>query len=191
MPRDTIERAVKKGAGEIGGDNWEPVRYEGYGPGGVAILIEGLTDNRTRTVGDLRLAMSKYGGNLGSAGCVGFLFEPKGHVIVAAEGASEDKVMDAAINAGAEDVIPPDGEDGVWTIYTQVPAFQSVKDAVEAAGLKIEEAQLGMVPTTRTLVRGEDARKLLAMIDAIEDLDDVQKVYANFDIPDEELASIQ
>jgi YebC/PmpR family DNA-binding regulatory protein len=193
MPRDTIERAIKKGAGEIGGDNWEQVRYEGYGPGGVAVLIEALTDNRTRTVGDLRLAMGKYGGNLGQAGCVGFLFEPKGRIIIAAEGTDEERVMEAAIEAGADDVVSPEpgDEGGVFTIYTMVAGFQGVKDALESSGLKIEEAQLTMIPGTRTEVRGEDARKLLAMIDAIEDLDDVQKVHANFDIPDEELAALQ
>jgi YebC/PmpR family DNA-binding regulatory protein len=191
MPRDTIERAVKKGAGEIGGDNWEPVRYEGYGPGGVAILIEALTDNRTRTVGDIRLAMSKYGGNLGQAGCVGFLFEPKGQIVIAGENATEDKLMEIAAEAGAEDVQAPEGEGGVWTISTPVPAFQAVKEAVEAAGITIEEAQLAMIPSTRTEVRGDNVTKLLAMIDAIEDLDDVQKVYSNFDIPDDELAALE
>ncbi len=191
MPRDTIERAIKKGAGEIGGDNWEQVRYEGYGPGGVAILIEGLTDNRTRTVGDLRLVMGKFGGNLGQAGCVGFLFEPRGQIVIAGENATEDRLMEIAVEAGADDVQAPEGEDGIWTVLTPVPAFQAVKDAIEAAGIKIEEAQLTMIPSTRTEVRGEDARKLLAMIDGIEDLDDVQKVHANFDIPDEELAGLQ
>jgi YebC/PmpR family DNA-binding regulatory protein len=190
MPRDTIERAIKKGAGEVGGDNWEQVRYEGYGPGGVAILIEALTDNRTRTVGDLRLAMSKYGGNLGQAGCVGFLFEPKGQIVIAGENATEDTLMEIAVEAGADDVQAPEGEGGVWAISTPVPAFQTVKESLEAAGITIEEAQLTMVPSTRTEVRGENASRLLAMIDAIEDLDDVQKVHANFDIPDDELAAL-
>jgi YebC/PmpR family DNA-binding regulatory protein len=197
MPRDTIERAIKKGAGEVGGDNWEHVRYEGYGPGGVAILIEGLTDNRTRTVGDLRLAMGRFGGNLGQAGCVGFLFEPKGQILVPAAAATEDQIMEAAIAAGADDVEggPPEGgpvgPDDFWTIYTQVAQFQAVKDALEAAGIKIEEANLAMLPTTKVEVRGNDAKKLLAMLDAVEDLDDIQKVYANFDIPDEELAALE
>jgi YebC/PmpR family DNA-binding regulatory protein len=189
MPRDTIDRAIKKGAGEIG-DDWEPVRYEGYGPGGVAILVDALTDNRTRTVGDLRLAFGKYGGNLGAAGCVGFMFEAKGQIFLSGENASEDAVMNAAIDAGAEDVEPP-ADGGVWTISTPPAAFQAVKDALERAGLKIEEAQLAMVPSTRTEVRGDDARKVLALIDAVEDLDDVQKVYANFDIPDADLAALE
>jgi YebC/PmpR family DNA-binding regulatory protein len=189
MPRDTIERAIKKGAGEIGGESWENVRYEGYGPGGVAILIDALTDNRTRTVGDLRLAMGKYGGNLGSAGCVGYMFEAKGQIVVAGS-VTEEKLMEAAINAGAEDVAAPEGDEGVWEITTAPGEFQTVKDGLEAAGVKIEEAQLAMVPTTRVTVAAENATKLLALIDAVEDLDDVQKVYANFDLSDEDLAKL-
>jgi YebC/PmpR family DNA-binding regulatory protein len=191
MPRDTIERAIKKGAGEIGGENWEPVRYEGYGPGGVAILIDALTDNRTRTVGDLRLVFGKYGGNLGAAGCVGFMFEPRGQVLISPEGAGEEKVMDAAIQAGADDVSPPDGEGGFWMVATAPGSFQAVKESLERAGLKIEEAQLAMVPSTRVEVRGEDARRVLALIEAVEDLDDVQKVYANFEIPESEMAGLE
>jgi YebC/PmpR family DNA-binding regulatory protein len=190
MPRDTIERAIKKGAGAIGGESWEPVRYEGYGPGGVAILVDALTDNRTRTVGDLRLAFGKYGGNLGSAGSVSYMFEPRGQIVVAAEGASEETVMDSAIAAGATDVEPPESEEGAWMVVTSPAQFQAVKEALEGVKLKIEEAGLAMVPTTRTSIRGEDARKLLALIDAVEDLDDVQKVYANFDIPDEEMSQL-
>ena len=117
MPRDTIERAIKKGAGEIGGENWEQVRYEGYGPGGAAILVDALTDNRTRTVGDLRLVFGKYSGNLGSTGCVSYLFEHKGQIIISGS-AGEDAVMEAAINAGAEDVASPEDEEGVWTVTT-------------------------------------------------------------------------
>jgi YebC/PmpR family DNA-binding regulatory protein len=191
MPRDTIERLIKKGSGEIGGDAWERVRYEGYGPGGVAVLVDALTDNRTRTVGDLRLAFGKFGGNLGAAGCVGYLFETRGQILLSAEGATEDAVMNAAIDAGADDVEAPAEDGGVWAVTTPPAAFQSVKDALEKAGLKIEEAQLAMIPTTRTEVRGEDARKVLALIDAVDDLDDVQKVYANFDIPDSELAALE
>lgn len=190
MPRDTIERAIKKGAGEIGGANWEPVRYEGYGPGGVAILIDALTDNRTRTVGDLRLHLGKFGGNLGSAGCVSYMFEAKGLIIVPGT-VGEEQMMEAAINAGADDVGPPEGEGGVWTISTAPAAFQPVKDGLEAAGMKIEEAQIAMVPTTRTEVRGDNLKKLLALIDAVEDLDDVQKVYTNLEVPDDELANLE
>lgn len=205
MPRDTIERAIKKGAGELGGDNYEPVRYEGYGPGGVAIIVDALTDNRTRTVGDLRLAFGKYGGNLGNSGCVGYMFEAKGQIIVSTiqhdetdrkakpvpRGELSEKIMEAAINAGADDIEEPEGgeEESQWTILTPVPSFQPVKEALEAAMIKIAEAQIAMVPTMRTHVRGDDAKKLLSLIDAVEDLDDVQKVWANFDFDDHGLLS--
>ncbi|MBX3376032.1 MAG: YebC/PmpR family DNA-binding transcriptional regulator [Phycisphaeraceae bacterium] len=206
MPRDTIERAIKKGAGELGGDNYEPVRYEGYGPGGVAIIVDALTDNRTRTVGDLRLAFGKYGGNLGNSGCVGYMFEAKGQIIVSTiqhdesdrkakpipRGELSEKIMEAAINAGADDIEEPETgeEESQWTILTPVPAFQPVKEALEAAKIKIAEAQIAMVPTMRTQVRGEDAKRLLALIDAVEDLDDVQKVWANFDLDESEVAAL-
>jgi len=190
MPRDTIERAIKKGAGEVGGESWENVRYEGYGPGGVALLIDALTDNRTRTVGDLRLVMSKYGGNLGNTGCVAYMFDAKGQIIVAGS-VSEEAIMEAAVNAGAEDVAPPEGEEGVWAITTAPGDFQAVKDGLEAAGITIEEAVLAMVPTMRVNSSGEDAKKLLALIEGIDELDDVQKVYANYDISDEDLAKLQ
>jgi YebC/PmpR family DNA-binding regulatory protein len=190
MPRDTIERAIKKGAGEIGGEAWEKVRYEGYGPGGVAVLIDALTDNRTRTVGDLRLQMGRFGGNLGAAGCVSYLFETKGQIVVAGS-VPEEQMMEAAIEAGAEDVAPPDGDEGAWVVTTGPTDFQRVKDRLEGAGIAIEQAEIAMIPTTRVSVSGEDARKLLSLVDAIEDLDDVQKVYTNSEIPAEELARLE
>jgi YebC/PmpR family DNA-binding regulatory protein len=193
MPRDTIERAIKKGAGEIGGESWERVRYEGYGPGSVAVLVDALTDNRTRTVGDLRLVFGKHGGNLGSAGSVGYMFEPRGQIALAGAGLSEERVMEAAIAAGADDVEAPEaaeGTGGVWMVSTAPGAFQSVKEALEAAQLKIEEASLVMVPTMQVQTSGENARKLLALVEGVEDLDDVQKVYTNADIPAEELARL-
>jgi YebC/PmpR family DNA-binding regulatory protein len=190
MPRDTIERAIKKGAGEIGGDEWEPVRYEGYGPGGVAILVDALTDNRTRTVGDLRLVFGRYGGNLGQSGSVGYMFEPKGQILLNGENLSEDAVMEAAIEAGAEDAAAPEAGSGIWTITTAPTEFQNVKERLETAGHKIEEAQIAMLPTMRVEIRGDDARKLLALLESVEDLDDVQKVYSNFDIPESELAAL-
>lgn len=207
MPRDTIERAVKKGAGELGDENYEPIRYEGYGPAGVAIIVEALTNNRTRTVGDLRLVFSKYGGNLGNSGCVSYMFEPKGQIVISTIQHDEsdkrakpvpreplsEKIMEAAINAGADDIEEPEaGEDeSQWTILTPVPAFQPVKDAIELAKVKIADAQLAMIPNMRTQVRGEDAKKLLALIDGVEDLDDVQKVWTNMDIPDSEMAGLE
>lgn len=191
MPRDTIERAIKKGAGAGSGESYEPVRYEGYGPGGAAVIVDGLTDNRTRTVGDVRLAFGKYGGNVGSTGCVAYMFESRGQIFISAEGAPGDKVMDAAIEAGAEDVEPPEGEDEPWTVLTTVQVFPAVKDRLEAAGknagFSIAEAALTMIPTLRVTLLGDDAKKLAAMVEALEDNDDVQKVYTNADIPDGEL----
>jgi YebC/PmpR family DNA-binding regulatory protein len=192
MPRDTIDRLIKKGSGEIGGESWEKVRYEGYGPGGVAILVDALTDNRTRTVGDLRLQFGKFGGNLGAAGCVGYMFETRGQILVAGS-VPEDRIMEAAINAGAQDAsrAGDEGEDGFWTVTTAPTEFQMVKNGLEAAGITIEEAQIAMIPTTRVSVAADDARKLLSLIDAVEDLDDVQKVYTNSEISDEELAKLE
>ncbi|MBS0191871.1 MAG: YebC/PmpR family DNA-binding transcriptional regulator [Phycisphaerales bacterium] len=180
MPRDTIERAIQKGAGGGSGDNYEPVRYEGYGPGGVAIIVDALTDNRTRTVGDLRLAFGNHGGNLGNSGSVGFMFQAKGRILVDAPQASEDRMMELAIEAGADDCIKPDDPaEEPWTILCAVTQFQSVKDATERAGLKIAEAEIAMVANDSVTVSGEAAEELSELIDAIEDLDDVQKVYTN------------
>lgn len=193
MPRDTIARAIKKGAGELLGENWEGVRYEGYGPGGAAIIVETLTNNRTRTAGDLRLQFGKFGGNLGSIGCVAFMFESRGQILVPAAGLTEERVMEAAIEAGADDVQPPaepEDEDAAWLVLTAPTAFQRVKERLEAAKLPISEAQIAMIPSTRVEARGEQAKNLVDLVDGLEELDDVQKVWSNFDIPDEELAKL-
>lgn len=200
MPRDTVERAIQKGAG--GGDmsNYENVRYECYGPGGVAIIIDALTDNRTRTATDVRLAFSTYGGNLGASGCVAYMFQQRGQIFVDGKPPAEDRrskeqpkplseerVMEVAMEAGALDVEAPDDPDEpLWTIVTDVASFNSVKAAVEAAGLPITDAQLSMIPENSVAVAGENAKSLIALIDAIEESDDVQKVYTNADIADEE-----
>lgn len=182
MPRDTIERAIQKGAG--GGDTstYETVRYEGYGPGGVAILVDALTDNRTRTITDVRLAFTKAGGNVGATGCVAYMFQSKGEIQVVAKGVSEDKIMEVAIEAGADDVRPPSDlqdEDDVWTILTSVPAFITVKDAIEKAGFKVGSAELAMIPDNTTAVAGEQGEVLGELVDSLEELDDVQKVWTN------------
>ncbi len=190
MPRDTIERAVKKGAGELGAENYEEVRYEAYGPAGVAIIVDALTNNRTRTAADLRSIFSKHGGNLGQSGSVAFQFESRGQIAISGAGLDADRVMEVAIEAGAEDIREPEGADLPWMIYTEPTQFQAVKEAVEAAGLKIEEASLTMLPSVTVSVAGDDAAKNLRLIDALEDNDDVQKVYANFEIPDDELAAL-
>lgn len=188
MPRDTVERAIKKGAG--GGDtaNYETIRYEGYAPGGVAIIIDSLTDNRTRTITDVRLAFSDHDGNVGNSGCVAYLFQPRGEILVEAKGLSEDRVMELVIDAGAMDAQAPDDDSGVWTILTEVPAFNTVKEKLEKAGLTITQAELSMIPDNTVMVRGEQAKQVLELVEALEDLDDVQKVYTNADIADEDLA---
>ncbi|HLO40325.1 MAG TPA: YebC/PmpR family DNA-binding transcriptional regulator [Phycisphaerales bacterium] len=185
MPRDTIERNVRKGAGEKDGTGYETIRYEGYGPGGVAIIIDALTDNRTRTVTFLRDALTKYGGNLGNSGCVAYNFDHRGQIILRAQGLTQDRVMDLAIDAGAADVenpSDPEEEGATYTIYTDIQSFQAVKEKLEAAGLTIEEAQLAMVPQTRTTVSGEIAKDNIELLEVIEDIDDVQKVYTNLDV---------
>jgi YebC/PmpR family DNA-binding regulatory protein len=169
------------------------VRYEGYGPGGVAILVDTLTDNRTRTVNELRTAFSKSGGNLGNSGCVAYLFDTRGQILISAEGVGEERMMEAAIEAGATDVQAPepeDDDDGYWTLTTEPTEFQAVKDAIEDAGFKISEAWIAMVPQNTVSLRGDDARKLMNLIDVLEDHDDAQKVYTNADIPDDELAAL-
>lgn len=193
MPRDTIERAIKKGAGGEDLSNYESVRYECYGPGGTAIIVDALTDNRTRTVGHVRDAFTKYGGNVGASGCVAYLFSHRGQIVIDGTGISEERLMEVAVDAGADDVVAPEdlaAEDASWIVYAEPVAFQQVKEKLETAGLKITEAQLAMIPQTRTTVRGEVAKDNLELIEALEDIDDVQKVYTNLDVPDDELASL-
>jgi len=193
MPRDTIERAIKKGAGGASTENFETVRYEGYGPGGVAIIVDALTDNRTRTVGDVRLAFSRAGGNLGASGCVAYLFDHRGEIVVKAGGVAEDAMMEVAIDAGAVDVISPDDpteDDAVYVVLTEPTGFQGVKDAIERAKFVIREAQFSMIPQNRVEVRGEAAKTNIEIVEELEELDDVQKVFSNFTIPDDEAAKL-
>jgi len=184
MPRDTIERAVKKGAGELGADAYESIRYEGYGPGGVAVIVDALTDNRTRTVGEVRLAFTKFGGNLGASGCVAYLFEQKGQFTLPEEKATEEKIMSAALEAGADDAWL---DEGVWTITCPPTDFIAVKEALEAAGLETDSSEITMIPGTLTEVTGDAVAKAVRLIDALEDNDDVQKVYTNMDASAEAL----
>lgn len=191
MPRDTIERAIQKGAG--GGDtsSYENTRYEGYAAGGVAVIVDALTDNRTRTVGDVRLAFGNHEGNLGNSGCVAYLFDHRGQITLDGKGVSEDRLMEVAVDAGADNLEPSgDGDDRVWTVTTPPTQFQAVKEAIEKAGFTITEAQLAMVPQNRVEVRGDAARHVLELVEALEELDDVQKVWANFEIPDDEVEKL-
>jgi YebC/PmpR family DNA-binding regulatory protein len=185
MPLENIERAIKKGTGELEGVNYEEISYEGYGPNGVALFIETLTDNQNRTVADLRHTLGKHNGSLGTSGSVAWQFERKGQVFLDASAHSEDAVFEAALESGAEDVAR-DGDEFVVT--TDVTAFHTLQDGLREAGLTISEAELTMIPTNEVSVEGKDAEKLLRLLDALDDLDDVQKVHTNADIDETALA---
>ncbi|OAN18438.1 hypothetical protein A3K86_05990 [Photobacterium jeanii] len=187
MTRDTINRAVSRGAGGEGEDDMETVIYEGYGPGGTAVMVECMTDNRNRTVSGVRHAFSKSGGNLGTDGSVNYLFEKKG-VISYAPGLDEDAVMEAALEGGADDVETAD--DGAIDVYTTPADFGPVKDALDAAGFEAANAEVTLVPSTKAELDADTAPKLLRLIDALEDQDDVQEVYHNGDISDEVAAQL-
>ena len=187
MTRDTIDRAVARGAGTNDADNVEELTYEGYAPGGIAILIEVMTDNRNRTVAEVRHAFSKRGGNLGTDGSVAYLFTRKGQITFA-PGVDEDRVMDVALEAGAEDMVAHD--DGSLDITTAWEEVGAVKSALEEAGLSPEEAEVTMVASLSVPVDAAGAETIIALVDALEDLDDVQNVYTNVDIPDQVLDAL-
>jgi len=186
MKRDTIDNAVKRGAGDLDGDNYEEVRYEGYGLGGTAIMVDCLTDNRNRTVSDVRHAFSKHGGNLGTDGSVSYMFSKQGFISFAS--GDEDAIMEVAIESGADDVITND--DGSIDVMTAPDDFFSVKDALIANNLNPEHSQITMEPTNRIELNLEDAEKFMKLIDRLEDLDDTQDVYHNADISDELMAQL-
>lgn len=182
MKKDTIEKAIARGAGNNEGDNYENLSYEGYGPGGVAVLVDCLTDNKNRTVGEVRHAFTKHGGNLGTSGSVAYLFDKKGQMIFG-DNVGEDELMEAALEAGAEDVVNHD--DGSFEILTAPEEFITVKEAIVEAGFKPENAEVAMLPSTQAELDADDGAKVLRLIERLEDLDDVQNVYTNADIPDE------
>jgi YebC/PmpR family DNA-binding regulatory protein len=182
MTKDTVERAVKRGTGELEGVHYEEARYEGYGPGGVAVMVECATDNRTRTVGEVRHVFAKHGGNLGTDGSVSYLFKKTG-VVTFAPGSPEDPVMTAALEAGADDVVTD--SDGTVEVLTAPEAFAAVRQAMERAGLKYEHAEIQQRAATAVGLTGEKALQTLKLLEALEDLDDVQHVYSNADFPDE------
>lgn len=186
MPADNVDRAIKKGTGELEGVNYEESTYEGYGPGGVAIFIEALTDNANRTVADVRHALGRHGGSLGTSGSVAWQFDRKGQIYVSAERYHEDAVLEAALMAGAEDV-KREGDEFVVT--TTVQGFHEVQDGLKEAGVEFSEAELSMIPQNEISVEGKDAEKLMKLLDALEELDDVQKVHSNADIDDAVLAA--
>ena len=186
MPKNNIDRAIERGSGGGEGDNIEEIRYEGYGQGGVAILVVCMTDNRNRSVSDVRSAFSKGGGNMGESGCVSWMFHQKGMFIFDRTDTNEDALMDAALEAGAEDVQDkPDA--GCIEVTCEPTDFAQVQDALEAAGLTAQVAEVSWIPENTVAIEGEAAGKLLALIERLEDLDDVQNVYANFDISDAEM----
>ena len=184
MPKDTMMNAVKRGTGEIAGAAIEDISYEGYGPGGVAIFIQAQTDNRTRTVAEIRHMFNKNGGNLGETGSVGWMFQKKGAILIDSTAADEEKLMELALEAGAEDV---SGDEESWEVVTSPEDFNSVLDAVKAAGIEPLSAEIVMRPTNSVRVTGATAQQVIRLVEALEDHDDVASVAANFDIPAEEM----
>lgn len=183
MPKDNVERAIKKGTGGMEGVTYEEIVYEGYGPGGVAVLVEVMTDNRNRTVSDVRSIFTKCNGNMGEAGCVAWMFDQKG-LILFPKSVDFDQLFEAALEVGADDVVE---EDEQIEVLTNPAAFMEVRDALEKAGFKPDSAEITMIPQTMIKLDGKNAENMLKMMDRLEDNDDVQNVYANFDISSEEM----
>jgi len=182
MPKDNCERAIKKGTGELEGVNYEEIIYEGYGPGGAAVLVESLTDNKNRAVADIRHIFSKCGGNLGENGCVAYMFDKKGLIEVPKDGVEEDQLMEMALDAGAEDIRD---EEGIYEVITDPQAFEAVKEALDAGAITYELAEVTMIPQTYTELSGKEADQMIRLMDMLEDCEDVQKMHTNADIPDE------
>jgi YebC/PmpR family DNA-binding regulatory protein len=184
MPKDTMMNAIKRGTGEIAGAAIEDITYEGYGPGGVAVFVECQTDNRTRTVAEIRHIFAKHGGNLGESGSVAWMFQKKGTIIIDKNAADEEKMMELALEAGAEDVA---GDEDTWEVITSPEDFNTVLDAVKAANIEPLSSDVAMRPTNSVQVTGSMAQQVLRLMEALEDNDDVSNVAANFDIPAEEM----
>jgi len=185
MPADNIKRAIMKGTGELEGVTYDEITYEGYGPGGVAILLEVLTDNRNRTVSELRHIFSRNGGNIGESGCVAWMFNRKGYLVVERSQTSEDNLLDIILDAGAEDL----REDGSnYEIFTPPDKYEDVVEALESANIEIAASNLGQIPQNYVKLEGKQAQQLLRLMEELEDHDDVQNVWANFDIDEEEIA---
>jgi len=182
MPKDTSDRAVKKGTGELEGVNYEEILYEGYGPGGVAVLVECLTDNRNRTIAEVRHAFGKAGGNVGTDGCVAWMFDKKGLITVSKEESDEETLMELALDAGAEDIIE---ETDSFDIITDPSDFDAVQEAIDAAEIKYELAEITMIPQNLTKVEGKEAEQMIKFMEVLDDSDDIQNFYCNADIPDD------
>jgi YebC/PmpR family DNA-binding regulatory protein len=184
MPSDNITRAIKKGTGELEGTTYEELLLEGYGPGGVAILVEGSTDNRNRTVSEIRHLFTKNGGNLGGAGSVAYMFKPKGVIAIAAEKTTEEKLMEIALEAGADDI---EAESQGFTVYTTQQSFEAVRDAIKKAGIEPDEAEIKKLADNNIALEGAKAQQLLKLVEALDDHDDVQNVWDNSDISEKEM----
>jgi YebC/PmpR family DNA-binding regulatory protein len=187
MPADNIDRAIKKGTGELEGVTYEEIVYEGYGPGGAAVLVEVMTDNKNRTVGEIRKVFSRHGGNMGESGCVGFLFEKRGHIAVDASKVDEERLMSVALDAGAEDM---QQEEGVFAVTTAPRDLEKVRQAIVKAGIQPTVAEITMLPKSTVKLEGKAAEQMLKLREEMEEHDDVQHVYANFDIPEEIMAAL-
>ena len=187
MPKDNIERAIKKGTGELEGVNYEESIYEGYGPGGAAVLIESLTDNKNRTVADIRHIFSKAGGSMGESGCVAWMFDQKGYIAVENKAVDEEALMEAALDAGAEDIREDDSN---FEVITAPEDFEAVKTAIDSASIPYLAAEVTMLPQSTTFLKGKEAEQMVKLMEALEDCDDVQKVYTNADIPEEIVNSL-
>jgi len=184
MPADNIKRAIQKGTGELEGATYEEITIEGYGPGGVAVLVEGTTDNRNRTVSEIRHLFTKSGGNLGTAGSVSYMFKPRGYIAIAKEKVEEDRLMELALEAGADDIA---GEGEHWAVFTAPQAYEAVLESVKGAGLEPEQSQVVKYAETSVTLEGPKAQQMLKLIESLEDNDDVQNVWSNFDISDKEM----
>jgi YebC/PmpR family DNA-binding regulatory protein len=187
MPRENIERAIRRGTGEEPGVSYEEIMYEGYGPGGVAMMIQTLTDNKNRTVGEIRHVLAKYNGNLAAENSVAWMFTRKGQVVVEKEKADEDKLLNVALDAGADDM----NDDGsAWEIVSAPDAFEAVRDAIKALGIEPASAEVAMVPQNYIKLQGKEAQQMLRLFEALDDHDDVQHVWANFDIEEKEIEAL-
>ncbi|MEJ2024227.1 MAG: YebC/PmpR family DNA-binding transcriptional regulator [Deltaproteobacteria bacterium] len=187
MPMENIERGIKKGTGELEGTSYEENSYEGYGPGGVAVLVDCLTDNRNRTVAEVKHAFERHGGNLGEPGCVSWMFDKKGLIFIEKDKVEEEKLLDLALEAGAEDV---NDEEGEFEVITDPGDFEKVREAMESAGIPYTLAEISMIPKNTVKLEGKKAQQMLSLMQVLEDNDDVSNVYANFDIPDEVMEAL-
>ena len=187
MPQNNIKRAIMKGTGELPGQSYESISYEGYGPGGVAVLVEVLTDNKNRTVAELRHIFSKQGGSLAATGSVQWIFERKGYILVDSEKASEEQLLEVALEAGAEDL---QAEGHTFAVYTSLEEFEAVREGLDLAGISIESAALTMIPQTEVQLASKQAEQMLKLMDALDELEDVATMYANFDIDEAQMETL-